>query len=131
MSQQERFSRWLIGGLLYYAMGLLAAVFLRATHGIPFVRTVGPVCVLATLVLFLFHIPMYLLSRRFKSARNLRPAALLTGLCALAIGLVGMYYAGQIGLSRCDLLRENYLSFSIYVVLCTGIAGAVSSHVKL
>ncbi len=132
MSKEERFSRWFVGGVpLLYSICLFAAVVLRFSFGIAFRRTVGPLSVIATVVAVTFYIPMYWFRQRFRSKHVLRPAVLFTGVCALVVGLLGMYYAGQIGLSHASLLHDNYLSFSVFVILVTGIAVTAASYVKL
>jgi hypothetical protein len=52
-----------------------------------------------------------------------RAGFILMGLYGLLVGLTAMYYAGKLGLVSVTMFTDNYIGFTIYVivVVCVGI----------
>jgi hypothetical protein len=130
ISTRETFSRWLLKGMpLLIGIGILGGFALRMGFALPIARLAPPIAVLVTIQAG-FFIGMYGIRKRYERSRDLRAGVILTGMYCLLIGLVGMYYAGQLGLVSVKTLDENYFGFSIYVLVVIGIGVAVLSIKK-
>jgi hypothetical protein len=55
---------------------------------------------------------------------------ILTGVYGLLIGLAGMYYAGQLGIVGVNTLNDNYLGFSVFMLVVIAISVGLFSLLK-
>ena len=68
------------------------------------------------LVCFLgFYLMMFFVRKHFQRSRDLRFGIFVTGLFYLVTGLLGMWYAGRLGLMQPENVRSHSLSFGIYM----------------
>jgi hypothetical protein len=77
-----------------------------------------------------FFIGMYYIRKRYKRSRDLRAGVILTGIYGLLIGLAGMHYAARLGLAGVSTLDENYLGFSVFMVVVIAIGVGLLSALK-
>jgi hypothetical protein len=77
-----------------------------------------------------FFIGMYPVRQRYKRNPDLRGGIILTGTYGLLFGLAGMYYAEQLGLVGINTLSENYLGFSVYMLVVVAIVVGLFSFLK-
>jgi hypothetical protein len=97
--------------------------------GLPVVRVALPITVLVA-IQAAFFIGMYPIRKRYKQSRDLRAGFILTGVYGPLIGLAGMYYAGRLGLVGASTLNENYLGFSLFVVVVIAVGVGLFSFLK-
>ena len=120
----------MLSGLpLLVGIGVVVGLALRISFGLPFARIAIPITVLVAIQGALF-ISMYWVRQRYKRKPDLRSGIILFGAYGLLIGLVGMYYAGQLGLAGVNTLNENYLGFSVYVLAITAVAVGLFAFLK-
>jgi hypothetical protein len=130
LSTDQTFSRWILTGLpLLTGIGIVGGFALRLGFGLPVSRVALPLMVLVA-IQAAFFLGMYGIRKRYKQSQDLRAGVILTGVYCLLVGLVGMYYAGQLGLVGIKTFDQNYFGFSIYVVVVVGIGVAVLSVKK-
>ncbi len=126
----ESLPRWVLSGLpLLVGLGVIVGLALRISFGLPFARIAIPITVLVAIQGALFT-SMYWVRQRYKRKPDLRGGIVLFGGYGLLMGLAGMYYAGQLGLVSVNTLSENYLGFSVYVVVVTALAVGLFSFLK-
>jgi hypothetical protein len=126
----ESLPRWVLSGLpLLVGIGVVVGLALRISFGLPFARIAIPITVLVAIQGALF-ISMYWVRQRYKRKPDLRGGIIIFGSYGLLIGLAGMYYAGQLGLVGANTLNENYLGFSVYVLVVTAVAVGLFSFLK-
>jgi hypothetical protein len=126
----ETLSRWLYQGVpLLIVVGIVAAFVLRLSYGLSLARLALPVAVLVGIQL-LFYVGMYGTCKRYRRTGDLRAAVLVTGIYGLCLVLVGMYYAGQLGIASARTFDENYIGFSAFMAVVTCIVVVVFSFVK-
>jgi hypothetical protein len=129
-STQETLSRWVLKGVpLLVGIGIVAGLALRISFGLPFARSAIPIAVLVAIQGALF-ISMYWVRQRYKRNPDLRGGIMLFGSYGLLIGLAGMYYAGQLGLVGANTLNENYLEFSVFMLVVIAISVGMFSFLK-
>jgi len=115
--KSESFSRWIATGVpSFLGIGLVAAVVLRLGFGLPFASVRGSITALVTIQVA-FFIVMYSVRQRYKQTRDLRVGFVVAGMYGLFIGLAGMYYAARLGLVSPKVVDENYLGFSVFMVV--------------
>ena len=120
----------MLSGLpLLAGIGVVVGLALRISFGLPFGRIVIPITVLVAIQGALF-ISMYWVRQRYKRTLDLRGGIILFGSHSLLIGLAGMYYAGELGLAGVNTFNENYLGFSVYVLVVTAVAVGLFSFLK-
>lgn len=126
----ETLSRWLYQGVpLLVGIGIIAVVVLRRGFGLSLARLALPIAVVLGIQL-LFYVSMYRTRQQYRRTGDLRTAALLTGAYGLSIGLAGMYYAAKLGILRVNTFTDNYVAFSIYIVVVVGIGIGLLSFSK-
>jgi NO-binding membrane sensor protein with MHYT domain len=126
----ESLPRWVLNGLpLLVGIGVVVGLALRISFGLPFARIATPITVLVAIQGALF-ISMYWVRQRYKRKPDLRGGIILFGSYGLLIGLAGMHYAGQLGIVGVNTLNENYLGFSVYVLVVTAVAVGLFSFLK-
>ncbi len=110
------------GASLQLGGAILVGLVVRLSFKLPIAKLVIPIAVLATLQIACY-IGMYPARKRYRRTGDLRAGFILMGLYGLLVGLASMYYAGKLGLVRVTTFTENYVGFTIYmiVVVCTGI----------
>jgi len=64
-----------------------------------------------------FFIVMYSVRQRYKQTRDLRVGFVVAGMYGLLMGVAGMYYAARLGLVSPKVVDENYLGFSVFMVV--------------
>jgi len=120
----------MLSGLpLLVAIGVVVGLALRMRFGLPFARIAIPIAVLVAIQGALF-IGMYWVRQRYKRKPDLRSGIILFGAYGLLMGLAGMYYGGQLGVLASNTLSENWLGFSVYVLLTTTVAVGLFSFLK-
>ena len=123
-------SRWVLRGVpLLVGIGIVAGLALRIAFGLPFARIAIPITVLVVIQGALF-ISMYWVRQRNKRKPDLRGGIFIFGSYGLLIGLAGMYYAGQLGLVGVNTLNDNYLGFSVFMLVVIAISVGLFSLLK-
>ena len=111
------------------ASGLAVVIILRTGFGVPWRRTYAPSIVFLA-IYTVFCIGMFWGRKQFDKKGDLRLAVGLFGICSLVTGLVGMWFAGRLGLVSSDAFAENRVAFSVYVMVCTIISVVLLSYWK-
>ena len=114
---------------MFVGIGILGGFALHMGFGLPVVRVALPITVLVA-IQAAFFIGMYPIRKRYKQSRDLRAGFILTGVYGPLIGLAGMYYAGRLGLVGASTLNENYLGFSLFVVVVIAVGVGLFSFLK-
>ena len=120
---QDTFSRWIRQGApLHVGVVVLLGLVIRLICAVPLAKLANPIAFLAVLQMT-FYMSMYPARKRYRDTGDLRVGFTLMGLYCLLLGLAGMYYAGKLGLAAVETFNDNYLGFSIYVivVVCIGV----------
>jgi len=120
---KETFSRWLLVGIpLLLTVGVFAAVALHVAFGVPASSSTWAAAVLI-FVQFSLYVPMYWIRRQFRKTQDLRFALVVFGIYCLVMGFVVIHYAAHfhIGFAQ-KVSREDYLGFSVYVLVTVGLA---------
>jgi hypothetical protein len=126
----ETLSRWVYQGVpLLIGIGIVAAIVLRVSFGLPLAKLAIPIAVLLGIQL-VFYVSMYAVRKRYRHTRDLRTGAVASGLYGLFIVLAGMYYAGQLGIVGARTFEDNYIEFSVFMSVVTCIVFVVFSFVK-
>jgi UDP-N-acetylmuramyl pentapeptide phosphotransferase/UDP-N-acetylglucosamine-1-phosphate transferase len=126
----ETFPGWVHQGIpLIIGVGIVAAVVLRISFGLPILKLVVPITALLAIQV-VFYLGMYAVRKQCRKTQDLRAGAVVTGMYALLIVLAGMYYAGQLGIASARTFEDNYLGFSVFAVVVTCIVVVIFSFVK-
>ena len=119
---------WL-GVPLLVGVGILVEFAVWLGFELPLSKLATPTAVLLSIQIA-FYVSMYPVRKRYKQRGDLRPGFTLMGLYCLFIGLAGMYYAAKLGLVRVNTFTDNYVAFSIYIVVVVGIGIGLLSFLK-
>jgi hypothetical protein len=131
VSDRESFARWLRNGVPgFLAVALFVAIVVHVTIRGPWSRIVVPCAVLVAIQLALY-ISMYWIRKRFQHTHNLRLGVLVFGSYCLVMGLMALRYAAQLGLVSPKVATDNYLSFSIFMLIVILMSVVVFSIWKL
>lgn len=123
-----RLSRWMGTGIFFFlGSSALLAVILHVGFGLPLAKLVGPITLLVVIQLG-FCAAIYWFRKRFDQTHDPRIGIAIFGLFALVLGLIGMYYAGNLGLSTRSLFRDNYLGFSVFTLVVISICVILFSY---
>lgn len=122
MNSEISLSRWLMAGVPSAAvLGVLGVVVLHMGAKIPWNVAILPVVVLLA-VFTALYIVMYWVRKQFRHSHDLRLGVLAFGIFGLVTGLIGMRYAGQLGIVSPNTFSINYVPYSIYVGVVTVLA---------
>jgi hypothetical protein len=129
MRTEERLSKWLLVGVpSFLGIGLLAAVILHLSFGVPLLSALLAAAALAGVQLAMY-VPMYWVRQRFRKTQDLRLGVLVFGLYGLLLGSACIHFALQLGLTK-GVRHSDYVEFPIYMVVVTALAVLVCSLVK-
>jgi len=126
----ETFSRWLCHGVpLLIGVGIVGAFALHFSFGLRLSKLALPIAVLLGIQV-VFYVSIYPVRRRYRQTRDLRTAALVTGIYGLSIVLAGMYYVGQLGIASARTFEDNYVGFSVFMGVVICIVVVIFSFIK-
>ena len=111
------------------ASGVLGVVILHTGFGVPWRRAYVPAIVfMATYALF--GIGMFWARKQFDRSRDLRLGVCISGIYSLVTVLVGMWYAGDLGITSSVTFAENWIPFAVFMLICTVISLVLVSYWK-
>jgi hypothetical protein len=116
------FAQWTGTGIFFFlGSSVLLAPILHFEFRLPISRLLIPITVLVLIQLG-FCAAIYWFRKQFDQTHDLRMGVVIFGLYALVTCLTGMYYAGRLGLSPRSLFRDNYLGFSVFMLVVISIS---------
>ena len=111
------------------ASGVLGVVILHTGFKVPWRRAYVPAIIFMT-TYALFSVGMFWVRKQFDRSRDLRLGACVSGIYSLVTVLVGMWYAGDLGITSSVTLAENWIPFSVFMLICTVISFVLVSYWK-
>jgi hypothetical protein len=109
--------------------GLLAVMLLHIGFGVPWRGVYAP-AIIFTVIYAFFCVGMFWVRKQFYRSRDLRLGVCITGIYTLVTVLIGMWYAGELGIAGPATFAENSIPFSVYMLVCTAILFVLSSYWK-
>src|SRR4029078_482920 len=102
----QTLARWMIYGFVWsVAVSTVGFAVLVYIFGVP--ARLGIQSAVILLVCFLgFYLMMFFVRQHFQRSRHLRFGIFVTGLFYLVTGLLGMWYAGRLGLMQPENVRS-------------------------
>ena len=111
------------------ASGVLGVVILHTGFRVPRRRAFVPAIIfMATYALF--SIGMFWVRKEFDRSRDLRLGVCISGIYSLVTVLVGMWYAGDLGITSSVIFAENWIPFAVFMLICTVISFVLVSYWK-
>ena len=111
------------------ASGVLGVAILHTGFGVPWRRAYVPAIIFMT-TYALFSIGMFWVRKQFDRSRDLRLGVCISGIYTLVTVLVGMWYAGDLGITRSVTFTENWIPFAVFMLICTVISFVLVSYWK-
>ena len=111
------------------ASGVLGVVILHTGFRVPRRGAFVPAIIfMATYALF--SIGMFWVRKQFDRSRDLRLGVCISGIYSLVTVLVGMWYAGDLGITSSVIFAENWIPFAVFMLICTVISFVLVSYWK-
>jgi len=110
-------------------IGIATALLLHFSLGFTLVSLSVPITSLLVIQVA-FYLSMYGVRKRFRQTRDLRTGFIVVGMFCLLIVLAGMYFAERIGLVAPKAFEDDYVEFSIYMLVVIVIGVSIFSFVR-
>jgi len=119
MTHGLNLSAWLLrGSPSVVALGVVCGATLHYQFGSPWISVLCPVVVLMV-IQTLFYWGLYRAVRQFEQRSDPRFAVVLAGVYGLTLGVLGMWFAGHLGIVPYTVLTRHYVRFSVLMIIGT------------